>query len=856
MSNGVGDAVLIAALTTVSVSISSLVAYFDQSRAFLTPSIATIACSFPLGLAVLKPGVLLSDVLRAITGCVVGWLLGALLFVTSGFITSNVSNKAVVATLLSFPFVFGLVLADSACKSPLSAVLQPSVAIITLYVMSSFAKDLAYTAGLYMLMAYCVASLVTLLVFFSVRPVVNRGSTRAAVDDCFEEYRATLTHWFEGLSAFMFSSVDQHDAELEARQTKATEALANFQAVIKTAVEGGDCLALFKDAESAQNLSVTAVVVHSQLLALRGTIFSESYSPASLRSLVGPVRDGLDRLKVSSILALRPSTPDDIRRGALDRICNEALLLYNDFARNVSVNSFGHDTETKEEIRLVFAITSIVRFSMLSHHLLSCAETATQLLPPLKSLWLYIKGQARRMFSKNEWQKTTNYRYAFRSALAQQIMTQLLLLLAKSYPSRVTPYLFWALVPVVTNFLATVGAGLTVGSRNVLGCLAGAIMGVLTALTNSGNRQAIYLEMLIITFTAKFFSTYQEWNVAVLTFATTWNVLSIPNMHVEELRLLLSLISYRISLTVLGVLVSAVLSVILFPSFAETVLRKSTARSVTTASKLVAEGIAGVATRVPLKASQSFDEEKSVNSASFSPSVTVSVFEGAGSKALQSIRKHTGLIKPSCDEAIPELALLEKVGGEVESRTCSSLSSLIASEPYTQRLCDAACVFSSIAAATRVQENCHAAVFTRGLIASLYRLCDILEGSAARIAASVMDPKADLKVDSRLSIYIHEVTRELLGTRDALQQAGMLGAADRGGWLQIYVFHFALVEFIAAWDELLIHLQRKRRDSEASMKSHYLEQSFNSPTRVSVIQRELEEFRISPQGREASIEWK
>ena len=847
MLNHVRDALLLAALTTVTVSLSSSVAFIDSSRAFLTPSIATIACSFPLSLAVLKPGILLSDVIKAINGCIVGWLLGAMLYALSSFLTPGTA-KPVVATLLSFPIVFGLVLADPVCKSPVSAFIQPSVAIITMYVMSSFAKDLAYVAGWYMLTAYCFASIVTLLVFFSVRPVVDSGSTRTAIREAFDEFQSALTHWFEGLTAFMLSSADQHSAELEARQTRATEALNLFQSTLKVAIEGGDCLALLKNSEAALSLSVTAVVVHSQLLALRGTIFSETYSPASLRILLSPVRDSLDKLKASAILALRPSTPPDIRSSATDRISNEALLLYNDFARNISINSFGHDAETKEEIRLVFAVTSIVRFAMLSHHLLTSANGATELCSPLSSFWIYIKSQIKRLFSREEWRKTTNYRYAFRSALAQQIMTQLLLLLAKSYPSRVTPYLFWALVPVVTNFLATVGAGLTVGSRNVLGCLAGATVGVLTALTNSGNRQAIYLEMLIICFTAKFFSTYPQWNVAVLTFASTWNVLSIPNMHVEELKVLLSLISYRISLTALGVLVSATLSVILFPSFAAAVLRKSTARAVSTAAKLVSEGIIGVATRVPIKPSESFDEEKSVNSASFSPAITVSVFEGAGSKALQSIRKHTGLIKPSCDEASPELALIDKLGGDSEASTSSSLASLIASEALTQRLCDTACVFSSIAAATRVHENCHSVAFTKTFIASLYRLVDMLEGSAARIAALVMDPKADLKIDGRLSVYIHDVTRELLATRDSLRSSGMLGSADRGGWLQLYVFHFALVEFIAAWDELSIHLQRKRRTSEGTVASHYLEESFNSPSRVSVIHRELTELKPMSHG--------
>ena len=813
MASQLRDSLLLAALTTASISITSLLAFTEVTRAYLTPSIATIACSFPLSLGVLKPGLLVSDVRRAITSCLVGWGLGSVLYFVSSLIAGHIGNKAIIATLLSFPIVLGLMLADSACKSPLEAFIQPGVAIITMYVTSSFAKDLAYMTGLYMTISYSVASIVTLIVFLSVRVVLEAGTSKSDLREHLSEYQGALTHWFEGLSGFMLSAAAHHDAELDERQKRATEALNVLQETIKEVTEN-DALAVFKDPESAQNFSTTAVIVHSQLLALRGTIFQDGYSEDSIRVLLSPVRKLLDSVRMTTILAMRPTTPVDVKQSAVDSICADALLLYNEFARSVSANC---GTETREEIRLVFAITSVVRFATLSQHFLSSTETATLLLSPFQSFWSHMKRQLVRFVSASEWRKTTNYKFAFRAALAQQVMAQLLILLSRSYPSRVTPYMFWAMVPVVTTFLHTVGAGLTLGTRNLAGCLLGASLGVVTALSNSGNKPAIFLEMLIISFVAKFFSDSKTLNVAALTFASTWNVLSIPNVHVEQLRVLLSLIGYRISLTLLGVFVSALLSVILFPSFAAALLRKSTARSVTAAAQLVVEAIAGVIGRAPLKPTQSFDEERSVCCSSFSPSVTVSVFEGAGSKALSAIRKHTVLIPAASEEAKPELVLIDKLSDD--SLASVSLASLIAAEPLTQRLCDAACVFSSIAAATRVQENCHEAVFTQPFIDSLNRLVDILEGGAARIAAAVMDPKSATRIDSRLGVYVQEVTRQLLSTRHSLESSGLLASADRGGWLLMYVFHFALVEFTAAWDDLGAHLERKRRDSEFSMKS-------------------------------------
>ena len=840
--NELRDYLWLAALTTVSVGFSSLLAFTDATRAFLTPSVATIACSFPISLAVLRPGILLSDVFKALVGCIVGWALGALLYSFSSLFPAAVGSRPIIATIFSFPIVFGLVLGDPICKSPHSAFIQPSVAIITMYVMSSFAKDSAYVTGLYMLISYSVSSLITLIVFFAIRPVTDAGSTKSALKDSLEDFQNSMTNWFEGLTSFMLSSSDQHQADLDARQDRATKALQHFQEAIKLASEK-DPLGMFKDQTAANSLSFTAVAMHSQLLAFRGTIFTDGYTELSIKTILGPVRDGFDKLRMTTVLALCPSTPVDVRSDSLNRISNEALLLYNDFARAVSFTATKNSNnlpETKEEIRLVFAITSVVRLALLAQHMLTSVENAIEILPPSRSLVKYLKTQFVLLFSKSAWKKTTEFRYAFRAALAQQVMAQLLLLLSRSYPTRVTSYIFWALIPVVTTFDRTVGAGLTMGTRNVIGCLGGATLGVLTALTNSGNREAIYLEMLIICFVAKFLSNYRLLNVASLTFASTWNVLSIPNVHVEELKVLLSLVGYRISLTTLGVITSAILSIILFPSFAGTILRKSIARTVNSAASLVNEGIVGVIERIPLQRTMSFDEERSVCSASFSPAVTISVFQGAGSKALEAIQKHTALIAAASEDSKPELVLIEKFGNDSGGLTSQSLGSLIACEPLVQKVADAACVLSSISAATRVQENCHSVLFTNELVSSLLRFGDMLGGAAARIASSVMDPKSNTHSDSRIGTYMQEVTKELFATRESLERTGMLGAADRGGWLLIYVFHFALVEFTAAWDDLALHIERKRRDSGSSLASHTLEESFNSPTRplnISLIEK-------------------
>lgn len=847
----VRDSLILAALTTLSVAFTSLLAFTDTTRAFLTPSVATLACSFPITFALLRPGILLSEVAKTIVGCMLGWGLGAMLYSFSTLVPASVASRPIISTIVSFPIVCGLVLADPICRSPMSAFISPSVAIITMYVMSSFARDLAYVAGLYMLIAYVVSSVITLIVFLSIRPVLDTGSTKHALKESLTEFQSSMTHWFEGLTAFMLSSSGQHEAELDARQKKATDALSAVQAAIKLGMEQ-DPIGTFKDPSAAEKSSVTMVVMHSQLLAFRGTIFKEGYSESSIKTILGPVRDLLDKLRMTTVLALRPTSPEVIRAEATGRISQEALLLYNDFARAVSFTASTSSTThsalpaTKEEIRLVFAITSVVRFATLAQHMLSGAETAFELLPPLQSLSRYLRTQFGLLFSKAAWKKTTNYKYAFRSALAQQVFTQILLLLAKSYPTRITPYMFWALIPVVSNFLNTVGAGLTQGVRNIAGCLGGAVLGVLTALANAGNREAIYLEMLIVAFCSKFVSNYRSLTVAAITFASTWNVLSIPNVHIEELKVLLSLVGYRISLTVLGVFACAVLSILLFPSFAAGILRKSIARTVTTAASLVSEGIIGVIERMPISRTTSFDEERYVCSSNFSPSDTVSVFEGAVSKALESIRKHTSMIPSACEEARPELVLIEKFdSADPETELVArSLASLIGSEELIQRLSDAACVFSSIAASTRVHESCHSVVFTKEFIVSLQHLLDILAGAAARIAAYVMDSKSTLRVDSRLNSYIQDVTKELFHIRDSLERSGMLEAADRGGWLQIYVFHFALVEFTAAWDDLATHLSKRRRDSKESLASHSLEDSFNSPSQTTLSVEQLHKSSV------------
>jgi hypothetical protein len=337
--------------------------------------------------------------------------------------------------------------------------------------------------------------------------------------------------------------------------------------------------------------------------------------------------------------------------------------------------------------------------------------------------------------------------------------------------------------------------------------------------------------MLIIVFVTKFISNTPSLQVAAITFASTWNVLSIPNMHIEELSVLLNLVGYRLSLTILGVGAVVVLSITLFPSFASCMLKKSISRTVTTAAALVSEGIVGVIERIPLKPSKSFDEDKSVCSSSFSPQVTVSLYEGAGSKALKSLKKHTELIPSASEEAIPELFLLEKFGSSPV--LALNLSRLIESEPFIRRLANYACVLSSIAASTRVHENCHSVVFSRGFVSALERVVDMIAGSAAQVATIIMDPKASVsrsESSSRLSSHVQLVTDELVANREHMEKSGILGKADRGGWLLIYVFHFALVVFAAAWDDFVDHIERRRRDS-----GNCLEDSFASPSKASKI---------------------
>ena len=138
----------------------------------------------------------------------------------------------------------------------------------------------------------------------------------------------------------------------------------------------------------------------------------------------------------------------------------------------------------------------------------------------------------------------------------------------------------------------------------------------------------------------------------------------------------------------------------------------------------------------------------------------------------------------------------------------------------------------------------------------------MLGGSAARMAAAIMDPKSSMSVviESRLSTHVKHVTDELMKLRESLAKCGMLAVAERGGWFLIYVFHFALIEFIAAWDDLVYHLERKRRDSELSLIVNSVEESFASPHKSCLAEKSIskvyEDFKqINSINRKVSIEW-
>jgi hypothetical protein len=319
----------------------------------------------------------------------------------------------------------------------------------------------------------------------------------------------------------------------------------------------------------------------------------------------------------------------------------------------------------------------------------------------------------------------------------------------------------------------------------VLGTLVGGGIGCLSAITHAGSESSFWLEMIIIAFIGKLLSYHPDVGYAGPVFAFTWFICMLASVTEGREDVLLSAVFYRMILTVAGVIVSYILSAILFPSFSGSQLRRSMAKAVATGAQLVSDGIRGVIVGEP------FDDE--------STSPGVEGFKGAGDKALRSMHKYIVSLPTLCGEAQAEINFLSAccANGKVPST-----ANLVRAEEHLYKFINAVLVLSATSAATRISRYSHALFFTDQVVLALSHFVDKAELAGTKLAAAIHGEPYSLD-ECYTGDRLDDVDRNLMSVRRILGQAKKLPDAVKGGSPLIYVFHFALCEMADRWDDLV-----------------------------------------------------
>jgi hypothetical protein len=785
------EALVNALVATLAVALASILVFHPIVRNHVSPGQGVLAPTWALVISQSHSGSVFADGVKSITGASVGVGLGIACYALAELLPIDESARHVAATVLALPCAFLICLGDPVLGSPLTAWIKPDVASLSLYIVASFSKLNGYNAGLYAIVAFSFGSVSAILVSCTLRVITDMGSTQRRLKNSVYAFRAAQTHWLEGLAAFMTSASGDHANELDLRQDAAVRALGEFQGALSLA-KVSDPFQVLKFPDNARELSVTAVLMHSQLLAFRDTITPNSYREDTTKATLIPILEQFDKTRMAVVLALRPTTPVRVcqdAHGGLKQFTND---LYSALIRNASATATNRSLDLPqgdEVVRLHFVVVSLIRLTLLVDRFLDQLEASTSLHSWWKSLSVFYTDKARNLFSRECWKKTSNWAHAFRSVLSQQIIAQIALFVARQSPNQFGPVIIWAQLPVVFCFLSTVGGSLIKGTRRVLGTLVGGAIGCVSAVVHAGSESSFFLEMIIIAFIGKLMSYHPNVGYAGPVFAFTWFICMLGSVTIGDSDSLLHAVFYRMVLTVSGVVASSLFAAILFPSFSSTQLRACMSKTVTTGAQLVVDGIRRVILGEP------FDEDPS--SPGPCAGTTVESFKGAGDKALKSIQKYVVVLPTLCQESRAELKCT------CASSRHPSTKTLIRSEEILYRFIDAVLVLAATAAATRISRASHALFFTDQVVLALEHFADKAELAGTRLAAAIHGEESYNLDECYTGDRLDDVDRNLMAVRRILGQARKLPAAVEGGSPLIYVFHFALCELSDRWDDLV-----------------------------------------------------
>ena len=768
---------LTAFVATVAAALAAIPIYNDNLNQYISIPGFVWAPVWAMSICSLNTRVVISDAVRSSIGAGCGAGCGLFVHWLASFITTDMYPQYAISTVLLIPFSLLFMSSHPDCKLPTSRVIRWDVALICMYLVGSFGRGKSPKLAWSTSIGFTYGSLCSVACVLIFRPVFLFMQKKQGLQYALSSFRASHTHWFEGLSAYLVCPSSDHDSELKQREIEASQCLRNLLTAIK--FDSQNPFRLYQEPKLLLALNHAALNIHAQLLAIRGTITREGYVQENSLLLYSHVGEKLGELRIRIVVSLRSAKP------LSDELSDEVFAcLCEGYAK--ADDGLEEDDEMN---RMVFAIDAFVRLAKLVNAFHCVTEKPMYKYSVLTSIFAHWREIFNNLNTIEKYRNIHRKAYIFRASLGQQILAQSLIGFQMGFSHlNIVPYFGWSIVGFLICFLPTLGQAVIRGSRRFLGTLAGSTVAAISAV-----RSMTFAQMIIIVFAGKLASFHPYIQYGGIVFALAWMFECTPGTALSPDDELLEVVKYRTICMCVGVGFSFVCSCVLFPVFSTSGMLVT----LTTTLKAVAQ-IAG----------ESFDAVTNPQRKDSDDSV----------RSQTLVRLHTtySALASLCAESSAEMFVTAR-----RIKKPFMIKNIIAAESAIYRLANCVYSLASTLSANRVSPEGYAVYFDTDTVGIFNELKKDIESKINLLVTMLMTPNQGNVRNCDL-LWDHRIT----ALRNKLEKCN---PADS---VCLHVMIFELVECFSAYDAVLNAMDPSQLFSSVYSKSGIMK---SSGVRFSVI---------------------
>lgn len=410
--------------------------------------------------------------------------------------------------------------------------------------------------------------------------------------------------------------------------------------------------------------------------------------------------------------------------------------------------------------------------------------------------------------------------FPLRFVLAVQLLLWPVLGLSQKYPSLAVHGWWVVLVAVICSF-PEVGPTISKALRRLAGVVVGGILAVLAIEANPGNVVALMLELFIVTCAARFYTGSAKLGYAGLQMGVTFAIMGFADSIAVSLTQTRREIfaAERFLFTLTGLIGSAVIQVVAWPSFSSRSLARATAAELKEVSTVVSTGILELLLRQP-------DDRVSAGGENGSD---------AELKLLSLDEERRGKVSSVREEvAFFRVLRIETCSGSVSGRKL-----LAGQEAIGQARTSAITAYEGLKACGVHMSNFAASVLLLPVRSRLSELAEACEVSGQRLSRVVVEASS-IDEARRACQEIVDATMALIATFEGIRMellsqqmwssraededissTAMVEALAYGGGLGLHIVIHVLEAFVRDWADVA----RILLDCDIGLPQNYLSRS-------------------------------